>query len=208
MENWRGRAVSTRERLTGRLGGVLALGCERTSVRGMVAAGDARGMASSSRATRVLPSGWVEVNFRMSGGPATSMGMAAEALSADKVRLPRAPWSAFNAAKGDIFRVRPDADGELWVEEKLEASGWCAIDVWVESDGPFGPVDDRVNVVLDKFAPLGVTGTGMFWFAVLDVPPDADLAAVRRLLDKGKHDGWWEYGELCVTDAWKAATSR
>lgn len=164
-------------------------------------------MASWSRRQRVLPPGWVEVNFRTSGGPIASLGMAAEALSADRVRLLRAPWGAFNAAKGDIFRVQRDVDGELWVEEKLEASGWCAIDVRVLSDGPLGPPDDRVDIVLDEFAPLGVTGAGMFWIAVMDVPPDADLVAVRRLLGKGERDGWWDHRELCVTAAWDAATS-
>ncbi|WP_223199351.1 DUF4265 domain-containing protein [Solihabitans fulvus] len=133
--------------------------------------------------------------------------MAAEALSVDRIRLLRAPWGAFNAAKGDIFRVRPDVNGDLWVEEKLEASGWCAIYVGATSDGPLQPLNERDNIVLDKFAPLGVTGAGMFWIAVLDVPPDADLAAVRRLLDEGTREGWWDYRELCVTDAWNAAAS-
>ncbi|MEV0392166.1 hypothetical protein [Polymorphospora rubra] len=41
---------------------------------------------------------------------------------------------------------------------------------------------------------------------MIDVPPDADLHAVRRLPDAGQRDGWWAYEELCVTDTWTAAT--
>ena len=162
---------------------------------------------SSSRGPGDQPPNWVQVNFRMSGGPATSMGMGAEALSPDTVRLPSTPWAALDAAKGDIFRVRPDATGALWVEEKLEASGYCAIRVALVPDGPLGPLTNHVNAILGKFAPWGATGSGMFGLAVVDVPPTADLPAVRRLLDKGQGDGWWDYDELCVTDAWTAAAS-
>ena len=38
----------------------------------------------------------------------------------------------------------------------------------------------------------------------LDVPPDVDLAAVKRLLREGTHAGWWEYEEGCIGDAWLA----
>lgn len=163
-------------------------------------------MSPSSHARVDLPPGWVLVNFRMSGGPATSMGMGAEALSDDSVRLPRAPSAALDAAKGDVFRVRRDADGELWAEEKLEASGWCAIRVLLNSEGPLGPTEARVDAILGKFAHLGVTGGGLFGYAVLDVPPEA-LLPVRRVLDEGQRDGWWDYGDLCVTDAWRATRS-
>jgi hypothetical protein len=162
------------------------------------------GGVSSSRAEIDLPPGWVQVWFPMSGGPATSIGMGAEALTLDRVRLPTAPWAALNAAKGDVFRVERGQDGYLWVREKLQASGYCAIRVVHAPESPLGPFEAGVDAILDKFAPLGVTGSGMFGIAVIDVPPDADLHAVRRLLVIGHRDGWWNYDELCVTDAWTA----
>ncbi|WP_158566264.1 DUF4265 domain-containing protein [Micromonospora craterilacus] len=67
--------------------------------------------------------------------------MRAEALSPDRVRLPFAPWAALDAAKGDIFRVQREEDGQLWVREKLEASGYCAIRVILAADSPLGPLD-------------------------------------------------------------------
>ncbi|BCB88785.1 hypothetical protein Psuf_060980 [Phytohabitans suffuscus] len=141
----------------------------------------------------------------MFGGPATALGMGAEVLAPDRVRLPFAPWAALNAAKGDIFRVQRGTDGELWVQEKLEASGYCAIRVVLASDSPLGPLDTGTEVILEKFTALGVTGGGMFGLAVIDVPPEADLYLVRHLLNSGARDGWWDYDELCVTDAWNAA---
>jgi hypothetical protein len=55
-----------------------------------------------------------------------------------------------------------------------------------------------------------VTGEGIEQFSLvaLDVPPDADSAAVKRLLREGEHDGWWEYEEGCIGDAWEAAEPR
>jgi hypothetical protein len=44
----------------------------------------------------------------------------------------------------------------------------------------------------------------MFGLTVIDVPPEADLRLVRQLLDTGKRDGWWDYDELCVTEAWRS----
>lgn len=154
-----------------------------------------------------LPPGWVQVWFRMSGDPATALGMSAEALAPHRVRLLSAPWAAPNAAKADVFRVQRGTDGQLWALEKLEASGFCAIRVGLAPDSPLGPVKHRVDAILDKFTALGITGDGMFGLAVIDVPPDADLYLVRQLLDTGQRDGWWDYDELCVTEAWKAATS-
>jgi hypothetical protein len=164
-------------------------------------------MSSTGGAVVEPPTEWVQVWFPMSGGPATGLGMGAEALPPDRVRLPSAPWAALNAAKGDIFRVQRKEDGQLWVQEKLEASGYCAIRVVLAPEGPLGPLDAGVEAILDKFTALGVTGSGMFGLAVIDVPPDADLYLVRQLLDTGKRDGWWDYDELSVTDVWKAATS-
>ncbi|MCW6004605.1 DUF4265 domain-containing protein [Micromonospora sp. CPCC 205371] len=162
-------------------------------------------MSSTGGAVVEPPTEWVQVWFPMSGGPAIALGLGAEALAPDRVRLPSAPWAALNAAKGDIFRVQRELDGKLWAQEKLEASGYCAIRVVLASDSPLGPLDTATEAILEKFTALGATGSGMFGLAVIDVPPDVDLYLVRRLLDTGQGDDWWDYDELCVTDAWKMA---
>ncbi|MFC8848557.1 MULTISPECIES: DUF4265 domain-containing protein [unclassified Micromonospora] len=162
-------------------------------------------MSSFGGAAAEPPPGWVQVWFSMSGGAVAALGMGAEMLAPDRVRLPSAPWAALNAAKGDIFSVQRDGDGLLWAQEKLEASGYCAIRVVLAPDGPLGPVDAGVEAILDKFTALGVTGSGMFGLAVIDVPPDADLDRVRQLLNTGQRGGWWDVEELCTTDGWHTA---
>ena len=164
-------------------------------------------MSSTDGAVVEPPTEWVQVWFPMSGAPATALGVGAEALSSNRVRLPSAPWAALNAAKGDIFSVQPDMDGKLWMHEKLEASGYCAIRVVLASDSPLGPLNAGTRAILEKFIALGATGSGMFGFTVIDVPPDADLYLVHHLLDTGQREGWWDYDELCVTEAWKTATA-
>ena len=150
-----------------------------------------------------LPDGWVEVWFLMPpGSNATSMGMGAELVAPDRVRLPWAPWGAFDAAKHDILRIEQDRDGQWWVKEKVAASGYCAIRIWASGDRV---LEDFEDVVLAEFAPLQVSGVGMFGLVVLDVPMTADLPGVRRLLRDGERAGRWTVDELCVTAAWRAA---
>jgi hypothetical protein len=146
----------------------------------------------------------VRVRFVMSGGPATAMSVPAELLAPDRVRLLSAPWAALNAAKADVYRVQTEDDGELWAQEKIQASGFCALRLILTDDSPLGTLNAGVEALLEKFSALGVTGSGMFGLAVIDLPPDCDLTVVRDLLDTGQRDGWWDFEELCVTDAWKA----
>lgn len=150
-----------------------------------------------------LPDGWVEIWFRTPpGSNATSMGMGAELVAPDQVRLPWAPWGAFDAAKHDILRIEQDHDGQWWVKEKVTASGYCAIRIWASDDSDPERFED---VVLADFASLQVSGAGMFGLVVLDVPATADLQQVRRLLRDGERAGRWTVDELCVTTEWRKA---
>jgi hypothetical protein len=150
-----------------------------------------------------LPDGWVQVWFLMPpGSNASSMGMGAELVAPDRVRLPSAPWGAFDAAKHDILRVEQNRDGQWWVKEKITASGYCAIRIWAPNDSGLEHFED---VVLVALAPLQVSGAGMSGLVVLDFPPTADLPGVRRLLRDGERTDRWTVEELCVTAAWRAA---
>ncbi|WP_238010479.1 DUF4265 domain-containing protein [Dactylosporangium sp. AC04546] len=136
--------------------------------------------------------------------PVASEGLWAAQVTADTVRLANTPWFALNVASGDVFRVRRSDDGQLYAAERLEWSGHCTIRIIPLPEGPLAGSRQRV---LDAFAPLGVDGEGVeqFGMVALDVPPEADLPTVKRLLVEGTRDGWWEYEESCVGDAWEAA---
>nr|WP_272933150.1 DUF4265 domain-containing protein [Streptomyces sp. SN-593] len=60
--------------------------------------------------------------------------------------------------------------------------------------------------VLETFHRLGTTGEGIeqFRMVALDVPPDADLPRIRKLLEHGEAEGWWHWEEGGVTARWRA----
>jgi hypothetical protein len=136
--------------------------------------------------------------------PVAREGLWAVPVAPDTVRLENSPWFVRGVANGDLIRVRRGEDGQLWADERLKWSGYCLIRIIPFREGPLGGSRQQV---LDAFAPLGVTGEGVeqFGMVALDVPPDVDLAAVKRLLHDGVRDGWWDYDEACVGDAWLAA---
>jgi hypothetical protein len=129
----------------------------------------------------------------------------AETVRDDVVRLTSVPWFVRGVASGDLVRVQADEYGVLWATEHLEGSGNCTIRV---VPFPSGPLHGSRQRVLDAFEPFGVTGEGFpqYGLVALEVPPDADLVGVQRVLRAGARDGWWDYEEGCVTDEWTAAT--
>lgn len=136
--------------------------------------------------------------------PAASEGLWAVPVAPDVVRLDNTPFFVRNVASGDLIRVERAEDGQLRAGERLQWSGHCTIRVVPFQNGPLGGSLQRV---LDAFAPLGVTGEGIERFGIiaLNVAPQADIAAVKRLLRDGERDGWWDYEEGCIGDAWLAA---
>jgi hypothetical protein len=122
----------------------------------------------------------------------------------DHVRLDNIPFFVDGVALGDIFRVRLGEDGILHAVEKVAASGACTVRLVVLNNGPFA---GDLSRALDLFAPLFVEGerADQYGMAALTIPPEADLAAVKNLLVGGVVDGWWEYEESCVGEAWRAA---
>jgi len=135
--------------------------------------------------------------------PVAREGLWAVPVTSDTVRLENSPWFVRGVANGDLIRVRRGEDGQMWAGERLEWSGYCTIRIIPFREGPLGGSRQRV---LDAFTPLGVTGEGIaqYGMVALDVPPNVDLAAVKRLLRDGVRDGWWDYEEGCVGDAWLA----
>jgi hypothetical protein len=136
--------------------------------------------------------------------PAESEGLWALPRGEDLFELDNTPWFALNAAAGDVFRARPDGDGVWWAVERVRPSGNCTIRVIPSVDGPLA--GDQ-QAVVDAFAAFGVEGEGYsrFGMVALHVPADAALPEIKGLLRHGERDGWWNFEEGCVGDAWIAA---
>jgi hypothetical protein len=123
-------------------------------------------------------------------------------LGGDAFRLDNTPWFARNVAADDVFLAAPDGDGLLWVTERLRWSGNCTTRVIPSRDGPLA---GSQQAVLDVFTALGATGEACglgLNVVALTVPPDADLAEVKRVLQQGEADGSWAYEEGCISDEW------
>ena len=126
-------------------------------------------------------------------------------LGSDAYRIDNTPWFARNVASHDVFFAEPDADGCLWAGERMRWSGNCTIRVV-----PFraGPLAGSQQAVLDLFVPMGVSGEGFgsqLDIVALTVPPDADLAGIKRTLEQGEADGSWSYEEGCISSEWASA---
>ncbi len=56
--------------------------------------------------------------------------------------------------------------------------------------------------------PLGAAGEGYgsgLNIVALTIPPDADLAGIKRTLQQGGVDGSWAYEEGCISGEWASA---
>jgi Domain of unknown function (DUF4265) len=154
--------------------------------------------------------GFARVRFRLEQDedgwpPAESEGLWAVPLGGNAYRIDNTPWFARNVAADDVFLAEPDADGRLWAGERLRWSGNCTIRVIPLRDGPLA---GSQQAVLDVFVPLGASGEGYgpgLSIVALTIPPDADLAGIKRILRQGEADGSWAYEEGCISGEWASA---
>ncbi|MEU1486291.1 DUF4265 domain-containing protein [Streptomyces sp. NPDC005752] len=151
----------------------------------------------------------VKVHFRIEvdedGWPPASIeSLWAVKLGNGTVRLDNTPWFVRGVASGDIIRVELEDDGVLYARETIQPSQNCTIRLIVLKDG--GSAAAR-QTALETFHRLGTTGEGIerFRMVALDVPPEADLPKIRKLLEHGAAKEWWHWEEGCVTSAWENA---
>ncbi|MEY9875513.1 hypothetical protein ABH931_005017 [Streptacidiphilus sp. MAP12-33] len=155
-----------------------------------------------------ISNGHVKIHFRLEVDedgwpPAGVESLWAVDLGDGTVRLDNVPWFVRGVASDDIVRVEVDEDGLRWATEIVQASDNCTIRLIVMRDK--GSEAAR-RTVLETFHRLGTTGEGIeqFRMVALDVPATADLVRIRKLLEHGEAEGWWEWEEGCVTEAWTA----
>ncbi|WP_433889912.1 DUF4265 domain-containing protein [Streptomyces sp. CA-111067] len=155
-----------------------------------------------------IKDGYVKVHFRMvladDGWPPVSVeSLWAVDLGDGTVRLANTPWFVRGIASDDVIRVESDNEGVRWARETVRASEHCTIRLIVLKDD--GSTAARQSV-LETFHGLGTTGEGIeqYRMVALDVPPEADLPRIRKLLEHGAAKEWWHWEEGCVTAAWNS----
>lgn len=138
--------------------------------------------------------------------PASVESLWAVDLGDGTARLDNTPWFVRGIASGDVITVEIDSEGLSWAGETVRPSEHCTIRLIVLRDG--GSAAARQSV-LETFHELGTTGEGIeqYGMVALDVPPQADLPRIRRLLEHGEAEEWWQWEEGCVTAAWRATAT-
>ncbi|WP_162799478.1 DUF4265 domain-containing protein [Nocardioides sp. 616] len=134
--------------------------------------------------------------------PAESEGLWAQPLGSERFRLDNTPWFVRGVAADDVVEAKPDDAGVLWFVRLAERGERVVVRVIPRPDGPLN--GDR-QAVVDAFTPFGISGEGMATpvnMVALDIGPEAPLASVKDLLERGEADGRWNYEEGCVTERW------
>ncbi|MEU0490355.1 DUF4265 domain-containing protein [Nocardiopsis sp. NPDC006139] len=151
----------------------------------------------------------VKVHFRLEieedgWPPANAESLWAVDLGGWSVRLDNTLWFVRGVASGDVIRVQPDDEGVLWAGETVQASQNRTIRLIVVKDDGSAAARQSVR---EAFHRLGATGEGIerFRMVALDVPPQADLPKIRKLLEHGETKERWYWEEGCVTAAWGTA---
>lgn len=137
--------------------------------------------------------------------PYDTEGLWAMPLSTDLGRVANVPFLQDGIAQGDIVRFRTDTDGVRWAIERVEASGNCTVRVLPVPDGPLGRSAAAVHERLSPFGLGGESFSQEFPLVAFNVPANADMASIKRLLMRGQAEGWWHFEIGCATDAWREA---
>ena len=128
-------------------------------------------------------------------------------LGDERFQLRNVPWFVRGVAEDDVVRaVAPtDSSWPVFIEQ-LEWSGNLTIRVI-----PFnaGPLLGSQEEVLKRLTPFGAEGeaAGDYPIVALTVPVGVQREPIRALLEQGTAEGWWEFEEGCVDEAWLAMGS-
>lgn len=121
---------------------------------------------------------------------------------AGMTELANTPFFVRGVAIGDVVETSADREGTRWAGKVVQPSQNCTIRLIVLRDG--GSAAARQSVI-NAFHELGAGGEGIerFRMVSLDIPPEANLVKIKRLLRHGTDQEWWHMEEGCVTEAWR-----
>ena len=129
---------------------------------------------------------------------ADESGPAAENVWADPVtettfRVRNVPTHAYDLSNEDTIEAHEADDGRLTFDRVVERGGHSTYRLIPASGLDKSAFNERWAALADEGCSYEST-TGEHRYAI-DVPPHADIHAVYGLLEKGEHDGVWEFEE-------------
>jgi len=134
----------------------------------------------------------MKISFRLPDGSVENMH--AEPLPDGTFRLDNSAFHFYGISWGDRFEVVLE-DGQLFFSKVSGRGGHSTYRVKLPAGKPH-------SAFLDSWEPLKAlgcsyeaSGLGPRRLYAIDVPPDADLKAVYRLLEQGEEAGKWEFEE-------------
>ncbi len=148
---------------------------------------------------------WFRFTPREGWLPYDTEGLWAVSVGPDLARIRSVPFLQDGVAEDDIVRFETDADGRHWSRERVEASDNCTIRILPVPTGPLGPSAEAVHAKFSEFDLGGEVFSEALPFVALNVPADADFAAVKELLRTGADEGWWYFEVGCATQRWRDA---
>ena len=135
------------------------------------------------------------------GWPDTeSEGLWALPLTNGLFRIENTPFFAFALSNGDEISASPDDDDVLWLTGVVRRGGSMTVRII--------PIDrtDSLEGIAAEFRAIGVAGEGFreYRLMALDLRPELDLPAIKKVLQAGVASGRWHYEEGDVDEAWQA----
>ncbi|WP_353510004.1 DUF4265 domain-containing protein [Intrasporangium sp.] len=136
--------------------------------------------------------------------PVESEGLWAFDLGDGTYRLANVPWFVTGVALDDVVEAAPSADGTLWAIRSLRWSGRHVVRLSPIINGDPMPLLERIEAGFEQLD-VGIESIGPpEWLTALDIPADADLAAIKNLLREGAATQRWTFEEACVGARWDA----
>lgn len=122
-----------------------------------------------------------------------SESMWAEDLGGGKYRLRNTPFAVYGFSFEDVVRAE-ELEGRLQVTSPVHRSGRSTYRIFLEKG-----LSVNDPVFESSWQPLRDLGCNLESatdrLIAVDVPPEADLARIRDLLDRGEASGVWDYEE-------------
>jgi hypothetical protein len=133
-----------------------------------------------------------------------SEGLWAVDLGDGTYRLANVPWFVTGVALDDVVEAALTADGTLWAIRSLRWAGRHVVRLSPIINGDPTPFLERIEADFERLE-VGIESMGPpEWLIAIDIPADADLAEIKKLLREGVASQRWTFEEACVGARWDA----